>query len=218
MSAKRGRPRHPDVLTPAEWAVVDAVRHGMSGPEIARRRGVSRDAVKFHVANALVKLGLSSRADLRAWRGVPADSALARASVMTTTQRRQDGMTDDGLRLGAIGQIARHVSDVPRAVRWYGTVLGLPHLYTFGDLAFFDCGGVRLFLSKDGDGGAQEPSVLYFRVPDINAAYDALTARGVTFEGAPHMIFRHDSGMEEWMAFFPDPDGHLLAIMSQVQG
>jgi DNA-binding NarL/FixJ family response regulator len=77
MGAKRGRPRHPDVLTPAEWTVVDAVRHGMSGPEIARRRGVSRDAVKFHVANALLKLGLDSRADLRAWRGVPAGSALA---------------------------------------------------------------------------------------------------------------------------------------------
>ena len=126
-------------------------------------------------------------------------------------------MSDDGLRLGPIGQIARHVSDVPRAAEWYGTVLGLPHLYTFGDLVFFDCGGVRLFLSK-GDGTEPEPSVIYFRVPDINAAYDALTARGVTFEGAPHMIFRHESGMEEWMAFFPDPDGHMLAIMSQVQG
>ncbi len=124
-------------------------------------------------------------------------------------------MPDDGLRLGALGQISRQVSDVPRAVEWYGTVLGLPHLYTFGDLAFFDCGGVRLFLSK-GDGSGGEPSILYFRVPDINAAYDTLTARGVMFEGAPHMIFRHDSGTEEWMAFFPDPDGHLVAIMSQV--
>jgi len=223
VSAKRGRPRHPDVLTPAEWAVVDAVRHGMSGPQIARRRGVSKDAVKFHIANALDKLGLSSRADLRAWRGVPAGSALARPGATTPLKRKVDGMSDDGLRLGPIGQISRHVSDVGVAVDWYGKVLGLPHLYTFGDLAFFDCGGVRLFLSCEGNGsqdkggGAQE-SVLYFRVPDINAAYDTLTARGVTFEGAPHMIHRHESGVEEWMAFFPDPDGHLLAIMSQVPG
>jgi catechol 2,3-dioxygenase-like lactoylglutathione lyase family enzyme len=63
-----------------------------------------------------------------------------------------------------------------------------------------------------------DQSVLYFRVPDIHAAHQQLTARGVTFEGAPHMIFRHASGMEEWMAFFPDPDGHLLAIMAQVPG
>ena len=53
-------------------------------------------------------------------------------------------------------------------------------------------------------------------MPDINAAYDELAERGVVFEGAPHMIFRHPDGTEEWMAFFPDPDGHLLAIMSQV--
>ncbi|MGE3697155.1 MAG: LuxR C-terminal-related transcriptional regulator, partial [Dehalococcoidia bacterium] len=47
----RGRPRHPDVLTPAEWRVVNAVRHGMSNRVIAERRGISLDAVKFHVAN-----------------------------------------------------------------------------------------------------------------------------------------------------------------------
>jgi catechol 2,3-dioxygenase-like lactoylglutathione lyase family enzyme len=124
-------------------------------------------------------------------------------------------MADSDLRLGPIGQVGRHVNDVERAVAWYGGVLGLPHLYTYGDLAFFDCGGVRLFLSK-GEDRPGEPSVLYFRVPDIDAAYDQLAARGIVFEGAPHMIFRHESGMEEWMAFFPDPDGHLLAIMSQV--
>lgn len=213
VSAKRGRPRHPDVLTPSEWEVVDAVRHGMSGPQIARRRGVSKDAVKFHVANAIVKLGLDSRAGLRTWRGVPAGSALAR----TKGEQGEDGMPDGELRLGPISQISRHVSDVAAAVEWYRGVLGLPHLYAYGDLAFFDCGGVRLFLSTEPGGDAREPSILYFRVPDINAAYDTLTERGVTFEGAPHMIFRHESGLEEWMAFFADPDGHLLAIMSQVQ-
>jgi len=234
VGAKRGRPRHPDVLTPAEWAVVDAVRHGMSGPRIARRQGVSQDAVKFHVTNTLRKLGLGSRADLRRWRGVPADSALRQPDWRPDQQREPSGqeagrlemgtMTESALRLGPIGQVGRHVSDVARAAEWYRTVLGLPHLYTFGDLAFFDCGGVRLFLSagegaagKGGANGAAEPSILYFRVPDIDAAYDELTARGVVFEGAPHMIFRHQSGLEEWMAFFPDPDGHLLAIMSQVQ-
>src|SRR3954451_3765757 len=77
MGGKRGRPRHPDVLTPTEWAVADAIRHGMRGPEIARRRGVSVDAVKSHVANIMDKPGLRDRAAIRAWRGVPADSALA---------------------------------------------------------------------------------------------------------------------------------------------
>ncbi|MFI6833386.1 MULTISPECIES: VOC family protein [unclassified Kribbella] len=202
----RGRPRHPDVLTPAEWQVVHAVRHGMSNREIARRRGVSLDAVKFHVANALLKLGLERRAELRTWRGVPADSAL-----------RGQGGSDMVLQLGTIGQIARPVSNIQTAVDFYGGTLGLPHLYTFGDLAFFDCGGTRLFLSAN-DGPVGEPSVLYFRVDNIQSAYDDLLARGVEFETAPHLIHKHDNGTEEWMAFFPDPDGHLLAIMAQVGG
>jgi hypothetical protein len=55
-----------------------------------------------------------------------------------------------------------------------------------------------------------------FRVPDIHDAYEELRSRGVRFTGAPRMIHRHDSGIEEWMAFFDDPDGQPLAIMAQV--
>ncbi|WP_327011115.1 VOC family protein [Dactylosporangium sp. NBC_01737] len=127
-----------------------------------------------------------------------------------------ESTVDDGFRLGGIGQIARHVSDIGRAVDFYGGALGLPHLYTYGDLAFFDCAGTRLFLSKgEGSGTPAAQSIIYFRVPDIHAAYERLTGRGVAFEGAPHMIHRHENGVEEWMAFFTDPDGGLLAIMAQ---
>ena len=192
------------MLTPAEWQVVDAVRHGMPNREIARRRGVSVDAVKFHVANALMKLGLDRRAALRTWRGVPADSAL-----------RRQGDPEMVLQLGVIGQIARPVSDIQAAIEFYGGVLGLPHLYTFGDLAFFDCGGTRLFLSAN-DGPVSDPSCLYFRVDNIQTAYDELRGRGVEFEQAPHLIHKHDNGVEEWMVFFTDPDGHPLAMMAQV--
>jgi DNA-binding CsgD family transcriptional regulator/catechol 2,3-dioxygenase-like lactoylglutathione lyase family enzyme len=201
VSSRRGRPRHPDVLTPAEWRVVDAVRHGMTNRQIAAQRGTSVDAVKYHVANALMKLGLSSRSELRGWRGVPVSSP-ARKGAHTMVQ------------LGPIGQIARPVTDIAKAVHWYGEVLGLPHLYTFGDLAFFDCGGTRLFLSAADE--PAEPSILYFRVDEIQSAYDELVARGIEFEGAPHLIHKHDDGVEEWMAFFKDPDGHYLALMAQV--
>ncbi|MET7421555.1 VOC family protein [Dactylosporangium sp. NPDC005555] len=126
-------------------------------------------------------------------------------------------MVDAAFRLGGVGQIARHVSDIGRAVDFYGGVLGLPHLYTYGDLAFFDCDGTRLFLSRpEGGGTVAAQSIIYFRVPDIHAAHAELTGRGVTFSGEPHMIHRHGDGVEEWMAFFTDPDGGLLAIMSQV--
>jgi len=70
MSSGPGRPRHDDLLTPAEWKVAEQVRHGMTNRRIADRMGVSLDAVKFHVGNALSKLGFSSREELRRWDGV----------------------------------------------------------------------------------------------------------------------------------------------------
>jgi catechol 2,3-dioxygenase-like lactoylglutathione lyase family enzyme len=120
--------------------------------------------------------------------------------------------------LGPIGQISRQVRDIDAAVRWYRDVLGLPHLFTFGNLAFFDCHGVRLYLSADAkEVGEPGDSVLYFRTDDIEGTFREMQARGVVFRGAPHLIHRHESGLEEWMAFFDDMDGKVLALMSQVQ-
>lgn len=121
------------------------------------------------------------------------------------------------LKLGPIGQIARRVSDVDAAVKWYRDVLGLTLLYQFGDLAFFDCNGTRLFLSDEDDGPSAANSIIYFQVDDIAVAHEALIGRGVKFIGAPHMIFKHPDGVEEWMAFFKDQDDLTLALMSQVR-
>jgi DNA-binding CsgD family transcriptional regulator/predicted enzyme related to lactoylglutathione lyase len=209
LAQRRGRPAHDDVLTPAEWAIVHAVRHGMTNARIAVLRRISRDAVKFHVRNAVAKLGLRGRAELKRWPGVPKDSA-----AFHRVTSKENSMTE--LRLGAIGQISRTVRDIDEACAWYGKVLGLKHLYTFGKLAFFDLGGTRLYLSAERDEVGPE-SILYLRVDDIGAAYNELVARGVEFNGAPHMIFRHADGMEEWMAFFKDPEGRVLALMSQVR-
>lgn len=210
MKRARGRPRHDDVLTPAEWRILHAVRHGLSNPQIAKRRGISLDAVKFHVENAIAKLGVVDRRALRLWRGAPRHGALRHSlggGEMTTTKQAE---------LGPIGQISRTVRDIKQAEVWYGTVLGLRHLYTFGNLAFFDCGGTRLFLSAESGASATE-SILYFRVADIAAKHAELLSRGVEFNGAPHMIHRHADGTEEWMAFFSDPEGRPLALMSPVK-
>jgi DNA-binding CsgD family transcriptional regulator/catechol 2,3-dioxygenase-like lactoylglutathione lyase family enzyme len=191
------------VLTPGEWRIVQSVRHGLSNAKIARLRGISLDAVKFHTQNIMGKLQLSNREALRRWRGVPKFSALNEERVMSAD-----------LKLGPIGQISRAVKDIQRAEEWYGKVLGLPHLYTFGKLAFFDCGGTRLFLSEQADAGPE--SILYLRVSGIQNAYDQLLKRGVEFSGAPHMIHKHADGTEEWMAIFKDLEGRPLALMSQV--
>jgi DNA-binding CsgD family transcriptional regulator/predicted enzyme related to lactoylglutathione lyase len=208
---RRGRPPHDDVLTPAEWAIVHAVRHGLSNARIAVRRGISRDAVKYHVRNAIAKLGLRSRADLQRWPGVPKDSAAYRR-----LSNKGIAMTNHELRLGPIGQISRTVRDIDESCAWYGQVLGVKHLYTFGKLAFFDLGGTRLYLSAESDAVGPE-SMLYLRVDDIATTYAELAARGVEFKGAPHLIHRHADGTEEWMAFFKDPEGRFLALMSQVR-
>ncbi len=120
------------------------------------------------------------------------------------------------LQLGRVGQISRTVRDIKQAEAWYGTVLGLPHLYTFGTLAFFDLGGTRLYLTQESAEPKNE-SILYFVVPDIAAAHAELKSRGVEFSEAPHLIHTHGDGTQEWMAFFKDPEGRPLALMSQVK-
>jgi len=114
-----------------------------------------------------------------------------------------------------LAQVSRTVPNIKEAEAWYGGVLGLRHLYTFGKLAFFDLGGTRLYLQESAAAGAE--SVLYLRVADIRKAHDELSARGVEFTEAPHMIYKHADGMEEWLAEFKDPEGRPLALMSQVK-
>jgi DNA-binding CsgD family transcriptional regulator/catechol 2,3-dioxygenase-like lactoylglutathione lyase family enzyme len=201
---RRGRPPHDDLLTPTEWRVVHAVQHGLSNRAIAARRGISTDAVKFHVSNALSKLGLANRQALRRWFREPRSSALKGKERSMTT-----------VKLGPLAQISRTVRDIKESEAWYGKTLGLRHLYSFGSLAFFDCAGTRLYLHAQPEPAAE--SILYLRVDDIRAAYDTLRERGVEFADAPHMIHRHADGTEEWMAHFNDPEGRPLAIMAQVK-
>jgi catechol 2,3-dioxygenase-like lactoylglutathione lyase family enzyme len=71
--------------------------------------------------------------------------------------------------LSEIGQIAFYVTDLENSVGFYRDVLGIPFLFQVPNLAFFDCGGIRLMLTDqaEGDETQHPPSVLYFKVPDI---------------------------------------------------
>lgn len=132
----------------------------------------------------------------------------------TATQTNQTE-TEFGLR--RIGQIAVVASDVARATRFYRDVLGMRLLFEAPPgLAFFDCGGVRLMLSPpEGPSTASASSILYYDVPDIRAAYNTLAARGVQFEGAPHVVAAL-ADRDLWMAFLRDSEHNLLALMSEV--
>ena len=116
-----------------------------------------------------------------------------------------------------LGQVAINVHDVARATAFYRDKLGLPLLFTSGNLAFFDCGGVRLMLDRAEKPEFDHPSsILYFAVPDIGAAHQRMRDSGVEFEDAPHMIARMPDH-ELWMTFFRDSERNLLALMCEVR-
>lgn len=117
--------------------------------------------------------------------------------------------------LNSIGQIAILVKDVGRATDFYRDKLGMKYLFSAGNIAFFDCGGVRIMLDKPENIEAGT-SIIYFRVPEINEAHEEMKSRGVEFVDKPHLIARlpdHDL----WMTFFRDSEGNLLGLMSEVR-
>ena len=121
-----------------------------------------------------------------------------------------------GLQISRLGQVAINVKDVQRATAFYRDVLGLRFLFAAGQLAFFDCGGVRLMLDRPEKPEFDHPSsILYFNVPDIQAAHRRLVDSGAAIVEAPRIIAPmpdHDL----WMSFFRDTEGNVMALMSEV--
>lgn len=121
-----------------------------------------------------------------------------------------------GLGISRVGQVAINVKDVARATAFYRDVLGLKFLFSAGQLAFFDCGGVRLMLDKPETAEFDHASsILYFNVPDIGAAHQKLVDAGVSIFAAPRVVAPmpdHDL----WMSFFRDTEGNVMALSSEV--
>jgi methylmalonyl-CoA/ethylmalonyl-CoA epimerase len=120
--------------------------------------------------------------------------------------------------LQTIGQISINAKDLARAVGFYRDVLGLTFLFEAPpQLAFFDCGGVRLMLGRAEKAEFDHPgSVLYYKVADIQASYETLRGRGVSFIDEPHVIARLPDHVL-WMCFFHDTEGNTLALMSEAK-
>lgn len=126
--------------------------------------------------------------------------------------------TATGATITSIGQIAVNVQDMERAVAFYRDVVGLPFLFQAGpNLAFFSCGDVRLMLDiPEDDRFAGKASVIYYKVDDIEAAFDGMVARGAEVEGEPHLVAKMPDH-ELWMAFFKDTEGNFFALMCEVR-
>ena len=122
-----------------------------------------------------------------------------------------------GIGISRVGQIAINAHEVKRAAAFYRDALGLKLLFEAGPgLAFFDCGGVRLMLTRPEKPEFDHPSsILYFAVPDIQAAFAGMKEKGVELQDEPHVIARmpdHDL----WMVFFRDSEGNLMGLMGEV--
>ena len=82
--------------------------------------------------------------------------------------------------------------------------------------AVFDANGTTLRLSRVEELTPQPFAVLGWSVPDIEAAVDALKARGVQFERYPGMeqdergLWQAPGGPR--IAWFRDPDGNTLSL------
>ena len=117
--------------------------------------------------------------------------------------------------LSRIGQIAIRVQNLDRAVAFYRDTLGAPFLFRVPGLAFFQCGEVRLMLSRAEKPEFDHPaSTIYYKVDDIDAAYRGLGAKGVEFTDEPHLIAKmpdHDL----WMVFLKDSEGNTLGLMCE---
>lgn len=112
-------------------------------------------------------------------------------------------------------QIAVSVRDIGRATAFYRDVLGLRFLFDAPNMAFFDCGGIRLYLAAGG--GAEQHgagSHVYFRSNDIPGLLGLLKEKGVSIHQEPHIIARmpdHDL----WLMWIRDSEGNLLGVMEE---
>lgn len=122
-----------------------------------------------------------------------------------------------GPTLSRIGQIFVNVKDLDRAITFYRDTLGMTFLFQAPpNMAFFDCGGIRLML-----GIADRPeinhiaSIIYYKVDDIERVYEVFNAAGVEFIIKPHLVAPMPT-YDLWLADFRDSEGNILALMSEV--
>ncbi len=232
---QRGRPAHPDVLTPAEWAISRLVRAGLSNAEIARRRECRADTIKDHIATIVLKLALRDRAALARWRGVPLADDEWPGIDLARTERRQRMTTHRQPGTVTGGAPMFLVDDVARTAEWYRDHLGFeigdyfredhgphdddPNHPALGEPIFviLNRDGHRLMLSRTierrhGVTSNREfkamTSDVYFWVDGIEAMYEAVRRPGgTTFI---HELVTQPYGLLEFMV--KDCDGRAITF------
>jgi len=122
-----------------------------------------------------------------------------------------------GPTLNQIGQIFVNVKDLDRAIAFYRDILGMTFLFQAPpNMAFFDCGGIRIMLGIADRPDLNHPSsIIYYKVDDIERVYQTFKARGVEFIVKPHLVAPMPT-YDLWLADFKDSEGNFVALMSEV--
>lgn len=115
------------------------------------------------------------------------------------------------------------VSDIDRAVEFYGDVLGLELQARRQDLpenreAEFRAGNGTLLAYESVGAGQSRHTVAGFRVEDLDSVVSGLRERGVTFEEYDLPNLKTENGIaavgDVRAAWCRDPDGNIIAIES----
>ena len=110
------------------------------------------------------------------------------------------------------------VDDVARAREFYGDTLGLETSEEHGILTLHIAGGREVIVYPKDDHEPATFTILNFPVDDIEAAVDALSERGVSFERYEQMASDFDErgifrGGGPLIAWFKDPAGNVLSVI-----
>ena len=109
------------------------------------------------------------------------------------------------------------VDDIPKARQFYGETLGLKVTEEHGLLTLHIAGDRPTLVYPKENHEPASFTILNFPVDDVDAAVDALTERGVTFErydGFPQDEKGIMRGEGPDIAWFKDPAGNVLSVLT----
>jgi catechol 2,3-dioxygenase-like lactoylglutathione lyase family enzyme len=112
------------------------------------------------------------------------------------------------------------VTDLDRAKEFYGETLGLEEGDGMEDMvATYRSGGSTILVYKSDHAGTNEATAVTWNVDDVDREVADLKAKGVTFEHYDFPDAKLEGDVHVFQgnlrnAWFKDPDGNILAIVT----